>query len=297
MSWSIKKLLIGLTALCFMINLGSADTATALGLKVTPLEYKTSLHKGERKQGVIDVSNPSHQTVKVSVSVQAFRQISDQGGLQFYDDKQIQLGITPGLKDFELGPREAVRIQFLLDSANLPKGDVYAAIFLTTETKQPRTGVGQLVRVGTLLSIVNQSAGNRKAEITDVTLPVLQLSSSVKGKYQIRNTGASTSGFYPAVTITSWPNGKPVQRDGSLVFGGRERSNDFSYDAGVGLHFIEVGYGDSKKGQWVLALPAWLLVVVGLVGIIIWIELLLYRKRRRQANKAKSQTKGHHVKS
>lgn len=288
MSWSVRGVLASFAILCLMASLGSVDQAAALGLKVAPLEYKTNLQKSERKQGSIDVSNPSHQTVKVGVSVQAFRQISDQGGLQFYDDKQIQLGIVPSVKEFELGPREAVRVQFVLDSASLPKGDVYAAIFLTTDIKQPKNGVGQLVRVGTLLSIVNQSAGNREAEIVSVTLPVLQLTSSIKGKYEVRNTGAPTTGFYPKVTITSWPNGKTVQRDSSLVFGGRQRSNDFTYDAGVGFHFIEVGYKGSKKGQWVLVLPAWLLVVLSLTVVIVWVELLLYRKRRRRTPMAKS---------
>ena len=280
-----------LLAVSLAASLLVADSVSALGLKVAPLEYKTDLQKGERKQGFIDISNPSHQAVKVRVSVQAFRQINNEGGLQFYDDKQIQLGIKPGLADFELGPREAIRMSFVLDGSNLPKGDVYAALFLTTDVKQPQNGVGQLVRVGTILSIVNDSKGERKAEITGVTLPFLQLGDNVQGSYKVRNTGSANTGFYPTATISGWPSTAAIQHQSSLVFGGRERSNNFTYQASVGFNFVQVGYGTTKQGQWVLVLPAWLLVVLLLIIVIIWVECMLYQKRRRHSKNLKSKVK------
>lgn len=112
----------------------------ALGLKVAPLEYKTTLQEDERKQGFIDISNPSTQPVSVKTSVQAFKQINNQGGLQFFEDKHIEKGITLDLSKFELGPRQAVRMPFVIDGTNLPAGDVYAAVFLRLSRKKRRMG-------------------------------------------------------------------------------------------------------------------------------------------------------------
>lgn len=262
--------------------------ASALGLKVAPLEYKSSLKEGERKQGVVDVSNPSTQAVKVAVSVQAFRQIDDNGGLQFYDDTQISAGIKPELQTLELGPREAIRLAFTIDGSVLPEGDIFAAIFFTTEPVQPRNGVGQLVRVGTLVSLVNKSPGQRSAKVSDLNLPFVQLDSTAKGTYHITNTGSTKSGFYPTVHVSSWPGGETQHIQSSLVFGGRERSNDFSYATGYGLHLVEVSFGGSKKSQWVVTVAPWMLVTVLLIVLLIGIELLLLKKRRKSRKKLPS---------
>ena len=283
---SLAVLLLGLVF--SLLGLSGSDVS-ALGLKTAPLEYKTTLKKDEQQQGFIDISNPSYQAVTVRTSVQALKQIDNQGGLQFYDDKQISLGIMPDLEQFTLGPREAIRMSFTISSTNLPKGDVYAAIFFTSDVQQPRNGVGQLVRVGTILSIVNQSAGARNAEISNISLPFLQLTDTVKGSYTVKNTNSSGTGFYPEVSISAWPAGKPKTMQSSLVFAGRERKNDFSYQTGMGIHLVEVGYGASKKTQWVIALPAWAIIVLLLIIVVFGVEYLLFKKRRKLHNKIKPQ--------
>ncbi len=275
----------------FSISLVSffSNDVSALGLKTAPLEYKTTLKKDERQQGFIDISNPSYQSVTIRTSVQAFKQIDNQGGLQFFDDKQISLGIKPDLDQFTLGPREAVRMSFTINSANLPKGDVYAAIFFTSDVQQPRNGVGQLVRVGTILSIVNQSPGARDAEISKLSIPFLQLTNTIKGTYRVKNTSSKGTGFYPDVTVSAWPAGKAKTMQSTLVFAGRERQNDFSYSTGMGIHLVEVGYGASKKSQWVVTLPAWAIIVLLLIIVVFGVEYLLYKKRRKSRKKAKPQ--------
>lgn len=257
----------------------------ALGLKVAPLEYRTTLKKGERQEGFIDVSNPSTQKVTIRTSVQAFRQINDDGGLKFYDDEQIEAGIKPELATFTLGARQALRLYFTIDGTKLPKGDCFAALFLTSSTATPRTGVGQLVRVGTLFSIVNQTPGERKAEVTGLNLPFFQLSDEVKGSYKVKNTGSGASGFYPTVTIKESPGGHTKNQTSSLSFGGRERENDFTLATGAGLRYIEVGYGDSRRGAWALLLESWMVAVIGIVGLIIVTELILLHRRRKATRK------------
>lgn len=274
-----------ITAALIAATLFVSGDASALGLKVAPLQYKTTLKENERSRGFIDVSNPAGQSVSVQTSIQAFRQINNEGGLQFYDDRQVQLGITPELTNFDLGPREAVRMYFTVNGANLPQGDVYAAIFFTTNLKQARSGVGQLVRVGTLLSIVNKSPGARSAEVTSVKLPLIQFSETVTGEYSIRNLDKGDTGFYPQVEISRIFSAKSVKHEGALVFGGRTRTNDFTYDTGYGVHWVKVGYGSSTKGQLVVTLAPWMLVLALFIAFIVGVELLLLRRRQKKFNK------------
>lgn len=256
--------------------------ASALGIKIAPLEYKTTLREGERKQGVVDVSNPSEQGVDVGVSVQAFRQIDDNGGLEFYSDKAIENGIRPELSSIRLEPKGAVRLAFSVDGKTLPEGDVFAAIMFTTNPVLPQNGVGQQVRVGTLLSLENKQAGERSAKITDLSVPLLQLSQTTQGSYRIKNTGSKTSGFYPEVTVHSWPGGRIKAVTSSLLFGGHERSNEFSYTTGYGIHKIDATYKSSTKSRWVIAVAPWMIVLTLLIALIIGVELRLLHRRRRQ---------------
>ncbi len=285
----LKMLLFGFT-LAIGMAFSWAPTSSALGLKVAPLEYKTTLKENEQKTGVIDVSNPTGQTVHVKTSVQAFKQIDNNGGLQFYDDERTAIGIRSDLSEFDLGPREALRMSFTIDGKLLPEGDVYAAIFFTTDLAKPRNGVGQLVRVGTILSIVNKTPGSRSAAITDVSMPFLQFTDTVSGAYKVRNTGAASGGFYPTVTLSDWPTGKKKDVESSLVFGGRERQNDFRLPTGFGFHYVKVGYKGSEKGQWVVTIAPWMLIALVMVLLIIGIELLLYKRRHKSHRKKTAST-------
>lgn len=267
--------------LAIAFSIGTAQPSHALGLKIAPLEYRTTLKNGESKKGFVDVSNPSGTTVTVEASVQAFKQIDNDGGLQFYNDKQINLGIKTDLSSFELGPHQALRMYFLINGKLLPPGDDYAAIFFTTQPKKPQNGVGQLVRVGTLLSIINGSPGQRQATVTGVSMPLVQFTDTVEGSYSTKNIGKAGTGFYPIVKIASSPGGKTRNIDSPLVFGGHERQNDFRLQTGFGLHYIEASYGNSKRGAWVLAIAPWMIVLAALILLIVGIELLLFRHRRK----------------
>lgn len=270
-----KKILL-MAFLAGFLALLSASSTYALGLKVAPLEYRTELKKGERQKGFIDISNPSGQTMVVEVSVRAFKQINDDGGLRFYDDAHVEAGIVPELDRFELGPREAIRAYFTIDGAKLPDGDVYAAVFFSTAPAQAKSGVGQQVRVGTLLSIVNRTPGERKAIVSALDIPFFQADDSIRGTYSIMNTGDHDGGFYPDVIISAWPSNEKVRKKSGLVFGGHTRENPFTFEAGFGIRRVTVSYGSSSRSQWVVALPAWaalggaVLMVAALTELVLW---------------------------
>lgn len=257
--------------------------AGAVSLKVAPLEYRTSLTQGEKKKGFIDISNPSDQPMTVKTSAQAFRQIDDQGTIQFFDDEQISGGVQLDLDEFELGPKEAVRMYFLLDGTKLPAGDVFGAIFFTTSPSKATDGVGQSVRLGTILSVVNGTPGMRQAVITDLNLPQFSFTTELKGSYAIKNTADpdTATGFYPTVRLSAAPSGVAKEVAGKLVFAGRTRVNEFSYKLPpLGVYRIEARHGDSAQVRWVMvAHPT---AIAAIIALLVAVGIVWRNARRRK---------------
>ena len=276
---------IAIIAILLMFTLALTSTyhvVWAQGLRVAPLEHRTTLKKNEVKRGFIDISNPYGQTTLTKVSVQAFRQIDDSGNIQFYDDARIRSGITVDVQSLSIQPKEAYRIFFEVDGSRLPQGDVYAAIFFSTMPAGEDKGVEQSVKVGTILSIINQTPGDRRASITKLTMPFISFSRDVAGKYSIKNEGRRGSGFYPEVTISTWPWGDSRQKTSSLVFGGRTRSNDFTVNLGYGFHRVTIEYEGSKKSHFVVVIATWHLMVLSVIVLIVTVEIFRLRARRQQ---------------
>ncbi len=263
--------------------------AHASGLKIAPLEYRTTLKSGEKQRGFIDVSNPSKETVRVSASTQAFRQTDDNGSLEFFDDAHVSAGILLDLDEFDLGPHEAVRMYFVLDGTRLPAGDVYGAIFFTTAPARYReSGVGQSIRLGTLLSITNGSPGSRKAEITKLNVPFLQLGDVIRGDYRIKNTGDSraSTGFYPKVKLSARLFGEERQNRAKLVFAGRTRQNDFELKTPpFGLYRVTAGYGTSKQSAWVFVAHPIALIVLAVALVLGGLILSLRHRKKRSSSR------------
>lgn len=276
----MKKYLVVLGCLVVGIFLWPQDVS-ALSLRVTPLEYRTELAKGEIKKGFIDISNPSAEKMIIKTSVQSFRQTDDIGSVQFFDSEQLSEGIRLDLDEFELGPREAVRMYFLIDGKKLPTGDVFGGIFFTTGPAKATIGTGQSVKLGTLLSIVNGTPGSRKAEVKAIKLPSFQFDTKIHGSYIIKNTGDSqtSTGFYPKVNLSLSPFGEKRSQTSKLVFAGRTRENTFTVNAPpFGFYNVKVAYGDSVQSKWIfIAHPGALAIAIIILAIAIAF-LRIYRR-------------------
>lgn len=272
--------LVGLALVCCVI--GSAVFSlqvSALGLKVQPLIYSDTLNQGETKKGYVDVSNPTNEKVQLKTSVQAFRQIDDQGNLEFYDSEQIEAGLKVDLDEFELGPKQALRLYFVLDGTKLPSGDVFAALFVSSKPKKLDEGSATAVRVGTLFTIVNGTPGAREAAVTGLDVPFWQFGDQITGSYQINNTADAdkASGYYPEVNISLWPFGGKTTDKSSLVFAGNTRSNDFAVDGpAFGIYKLTADYQYSSQDRWIFVAKGWLpwavigLILAGLAALWFW---------------------------
>lgn len=261
---------------------GFTTDAEAISLKAAPLEYRTNLKTGESKKGFIDISNPTNEKVIVYTTVLAFRQTDNEGTLQFIDVEQLKQGIKLDLDSFELGPKEAIRMYFLLDGKLLPSGDVFGGIFFTTQPTKATFGSGQSVKLGTLLSIVNGTPGSRSAEVASMSVPFFSLSNELTGSYIIKNTGdpKNSTGFYPQVSTRVWPFGKEKVQTGKLVFAARSRENSFQVQTPpFGIYRVEASYGASIQSKWVVV--AHPLAIIGLFMLLVATALLVKLRRRR----------------
>jgi hypothetical protein len=255
-----------------VFSLFAGTPVDAVSVKAQPLLYDAALAEGERKKGFIDISNPSSSTIKLKTSVQAFRQIDNDGNLAFYDDDQVAAGIIPDLTEFDLGPRQVMRMYFLLDGTKLPSGDVFGALFVTTDNEQTQ-GAAQAVRVGTLFTLTNGTAAARNAQVTQLQANFFQFGDQVTGSYQIKNIDNpdKKTGFRPKVMVQLEPWGDKAAHEGALVSAGITRTNNFMVGSDtLGIYKLSVQYQDSKREQWVLVVTGvWRYVLGGALGGLI----------------------------
>lgn len=264
-----------------LLSLMSAPQTQAVSLKLQPLTYRESLSSGETKTGFIDVSNPTEETLRLTTTVEGFRQVDDEGQLEFFASEQLEAAITLDSDEFRLEPKQAMRLVFAVDGSKLPEGDVFAALLVATEPDDEGQ-IGQSVRAGTLLFLENGSSGARQAEITSLEVPSIVTSGQINGRYGVRNTAdaETASGFFPEVELQLRPLGSSQTVESTLVFAGNERRNQFSYDSNlVGVYQLSASYGESSQSRWVVLVPMWFLLIVGLLLLVgtVWLLKRLNR--------------------
>lgn len=251
---------------------GGTHSVQAVSLKVTPLEYRTTLSTGEKKKGFVDIANPDTVAVTVTFTVQAFRQTDDNGSLQFYDDPHITKGIQLDLDSVRLGPREVIHLAFLLDGSVLPAGDTYAAIFAASTPSS--NGMAQAARVGTLLSIQNGTPAGHEAKVSALAASFFQVGSELTATIDVMNQAdpAKYTGYYPKIVVGSVPYGQKTV-EGPLVFAGRTRTIDYRQPGNYfGFLLIEASAEGGSKSQVVFAITGywrWLMPIIAVALIVI----------------------------
>lgn len=257
--------------------------ASALSLRTAPLSYETTLAKGETKKGFVDISNSDSTAQTVRFEVQAFRQIDDDGSLQFYPSEQIAAGIRLDYTEAQIGPRETLRLAFAIDSKKLPGGDVFAVIFAST-TPIGSLSAMQSVRVGTLLMIQNGTPSQHYATISEISAPFLQIGEVVQAQLAVTNTADPnlSTGFFPKIKIDMKPYGTTTAK-GPLVFSGRTRTIDYRQPGNYfGFVLIEASTGGDSKSRVVFAITGywrWLMPIIAVALIVI--ALYVYNRRKK----------------
>jgi hypothetical protein len=290
----VKKLLI--IALFALASLSISDGVNAasppsVGIQLRPLLYHETLKTGQVEKGFLDVSNPTTSKVTLDTSVQLFNQTDDSGTLKFYDALYAKTAIVPDLKEFDLGPHEAVRLYFTVDSNKLPDGDVLAAIFVTNKVAPKPLSITPAVRVGTLLILENGKPGSRNSAITDFSLPFFQTGNSIHGSVSVKNMAPANqqSAFFADVNLGMSPWGESVVKQSPLITTGRTRSMSFDIPSNqIGFFKVTVSTKTASAFKWVFVLTGvWrtlIFVVIGaFAALIIGIWLLIKRRKKRRS--------------
>lgn len=261
----------------------TAHSVSAEGLRIQPLMYQEKVAVSEKKKGYVDISNPGDKALTAKFSVQAFRQIDDNGSIEFVDDEQVTAGVKLDLLSAELQPKDVLRLYFVIDGTKLPSGDVFASIFAETTAEQKAGASAIAARVGTLLVLTNGTPSAHNAEVGRFSAVKLQIGDGLSFAASLRNTAkeGATTGFFPKVRVHIGPY-KQKTVEGPLVFAGRERGIEYK-DKGdyFGPIYLSAKTSNSEKGQWVFAVTGYWrwLAPVGLLGLIgCTIALILLRR-------------------
>lgn len=270
----LSKSLSMAIVLMLSVWLYTTYSVSAQSLKIAPLIYDdATLGKGEVKKGFVDISNPESTKNTVALQVKAFRQIDDEGGLEFYASEQVAAGVKLDFDRVTLEPRGAMRVYFVLDGAKLPQGDVFAAVLAST-IPDGTAAAAQSVSVGTLLVIQNGTPSSHQADITSFTTSWLQIGDGLSAAMKLHNPAdpKSATGFFPSVRVAIQPYGATTVK-GPLLFAGRTRSVEYRQNGDYfGLIYLKASSGSSEKGQIVFAITGywrWLAPIIAAVVIMI----------------------------
>ncbi|MDB5178431.1 MAG: exported protein of unknown function [Patescibacteria group bacterium] len=262
--------------------------AASPGIKLDPLKYEDVIAGANVRGGHIDVSNPSDTAVNIEAEVKGFKQADLDGNLEFFGDEPIKEAITLGLNQFELGPREAIRVSFSVDPAKLPRGGVYAAVFFRTVPPRQASGtsfVAESANVGTLLLLQN-GPGERIGQVTSFHLPFFQFGAGLSGRAEYKNTNHTSTpiAFSPGLETRVFPWGRPGKLKGPYVLPGSTRRLEVQRP-GSYLGLLPVSLIDSASDQgptlWVFACTgvyAYALLIL-LVMLAVFVAARLVRRQ------------------
>jgi len=258
----------------------SSTTHAADSLQIRPLLYKEKIEGDKTKRGIVDVANGGGKATDVTMNVQMFRQVDDDGTLQFLESDVVKKAIKTDIESFRLKPKEAVRVVFTIDGSKLPQGDIFAAIFATTKTKNTPQAVTPEARVGTLLVLENGKPGPRNLTIPSLSLSRLQIGgSSIRGEMKIRNEADSmqTTGFFPKISTNVSPGGESTKFDGPLVSAGRTRTFDFSIPSNqFGIFRVNIKANDAQTARYVFVVTGvWRYIAPVLALLLLMLIVLI----------------------
>jgi hypothetical protein len=135
--------------------------------------------------------------------------------------------------------------------------------------------------VQSLLFITNGNASEHSAVIEQLSVPFLQVGSTVSAHFAVQNTGLSGA-FFPDIDVTVAPYDKSTVK-GPLVFAGKTRQVDYTKKAdyfGIVRYTVQTG-GSQKVAYSFVITGYWRgIIIVGVVIFVAAMAAFAYAKRR-----------------
>ena len=301
-----KSIPILLATILFVLSSPGFQTVSAqapVSIKISPLTFKYSLDKGEKKSDLISITNRSKFEVQIQSQVEDFVMGDEEGTPQFLPQgsgtTSLATWVKVSLSKFTLAPLETKAVSFQI---SVPKdaepGGHYAAIFFKTLPKKAvkETTLGVAGRVGTLVLVEVTGEVKKTGEIVEFKAPKIVNRGPVNFKVRFKNTG--TVHFQPkgAIKISSWFNKNlaeiPLQEHEVLPNSIRLLWGkwDCRYLFGLYKANLEMKDGEGKvltASVRFFAFP-WKIVLIVLAGIfILFVILRLLKKKFKIVRKEK----------
>jgi len=187
-------LFLFLSIFCFF-NLLEVQAAS---VRVNPTKIRLTVSPGESKSGIIEVENPSDESLVVKAYLQDWSYASSQNGSKDFS----AAGVTPlscadwinvSLSDFVIPASGKQNINYTVKVPVGAQGGHYAVLFfeslLAKPTLKESAELGVVVRIGALFYIEPAGTINRLAEISNPVLEKDPQDKSLKISLDLKNTG------------------------------------------------------------------------------------------------------------
>ncbi len=175
----MKKIIYLFLSLAFFTLIFNPPAASAITVRIDQPKIRLTIPAGESKGGVINVENPSSQTIMVRVYLEdwLYRSAAD-GSKDFFPPATTALScanwITFAPAEFTIPPYGRGTVNYTVSCPSGAQGGHYAVLFFETSLgkTQDEQGVNVLVvgRLGALFCIEPADTIRRQAELTNLTI-------------------------------------------------------------------------------------------------------------------------------
>lgn len=301
--------------LTLLLGLGIyAQPASALldndiALSVYPASQTIELYPGTEYRGKIEVANSGQKPFDFSVSAAPYSVDSESYEPDFNSRgnyTQLFDWLTFTETNFHVEPGESAQVEFIV---NVPEdavgGGQYAAILANTEDSvDPNASVQIITQAAALLyGRVNGEAMNPEGEVVEQKIPSWIFEGPLEISEVTYNTGNVDFQVAHSVTITDFLSGDelftPESEDSEghiigaqtqVIYPKTSRGNKIIWEGAPKLGVVKVHQKISfldqeiNTEQIVIFCPLWLiLAVIGLIVLLIlWIILIIHRRKRKQ---------------
>ncbi|OGZ78347.1 MAG: hypothetical protein A2358_03420 [Candidatus Staskawiczbacteria bacterium RIFOXYB1_FULL_37_44] len=288
----MKKRFFLFALLLFFLSFSSALAASDTSVVIQPAKIEITASPDQKLSRSFSVINRSNFFVKLKLTVKDYKQVSEDGKLEFYDAKneQASLWLVPQYLEIGLKPLETKTVGIVVD---VPKdfsgGGHYGAILFQSVGNSENINTnnfGELVLLTVTGSNIKTSATIRSV---DFSTGLIQQGKTADFNFKIKNDGNTHFDAQAKLVVKDWL-GKEIgnYNIGSLtvypktsrLFKWRWNNTPF-----MGIYKAEVLLSNSTvnaqftsiDGKWFIIFP-WQMAVLFLLLALAIFALVKYRK-------------------
>ncbi|MFO0955193.1 MAG: hypothetical protein U0526_01490 [Candidatus Saccharibacteria bacterium] len=256
-------------------------------LRVLPLRTRPVITPGETKADKLEIRNSGTRPLTIRLSAEQFAVTNEQYDYRFEQGEKTDW-VRFSEPELVLGPGEQREAAYSIAIPNnASPGGYYFALFVAGEPAENSDVIREVKRVASLVYLEVAGEIKRSGKVLGVEMVGLSLDRSVNYDLRLINQGNS---HYDVDTRLKLQNvltrqELSTQLTGLLLPGTiRTLSKQFELPPWPGLYQVAgqasfPGMVQAVPTRYVVYLPVW--AMLGLVGVIILLGVLIYRRRHR----------------